>query len=223
MIQTTNIQTPVHRFAVVGGDGRMTHLAQRLTEEGCSVSLLGCGGDCLPPHDGPGELRICTTLQKAVENATALILPLPATRDGQTVHCPRDPTCTVTLEDVSEQLARTKEEQDFSCVLLGNGEQSDHTAAEEIDSAVIPLGVLKSPTGREFSAAQIFDLKQRSQIFQFRVTHSMKKGNLPQHHRCGAQLSHVLTSQRFFLHYIMNCDRRHARGRKSFFIRKRYG
>ena len=105
---THNLDTsnPAHRFAVIGGDGRMTHLAERLTEEGCSVKILGCGNECLPTHKGKGELQICTTLSKASEGATAIILPLPATRDGERVHCPRDPSCTVTFQDLSALLER---------------------------------------------------------------------------------------------------------------------
>ena len=97
-----------HRFTftVIGGDGRMTHLAERLAEEGYPVSLLGCGNHCLPLQDRPTELRICSALQKAAEEATVLILPLPATRDGVTVHCPRDPDCTVTLDELSAYLSR---------------------------------------------------------------------------------------------------------------------
>ena len=97
-----------HRFTftVIGGDGRMTHLAERLVEEGYPVSLLGCGNDCLPSHDQQNNLRICSTLQKAVEDATVLILPLPATRDGTTICCPRDPDCHVTFEDLSALLSR---------------------------------------------------------------------------------------------------------------------
>lgn len=102
----TSTPLPAHRFAVIGGDGRMTHLAQRLTEEGYPVSLLGCGKECLPTHEGGGELRICTTFTKATENATAIILPLPATRDGERVHCPRDPSCTVTFDELSALLVR---------------------------------------------------------------------------------------------------------------------
>lgn len=98
---------PAHRFAVIGGDGRMTHLAERLTEEGYHVNLLGCGGDCLPIREGAGEIRVCTTLQRAVECTDVLILPLPATRDGVTVHCPRDPACTVTLDELADLLTRT--------------------------------------------------------------------------------------------------------------------
>lgn len=97
---------PAHRFAVIGGDGRMLHLAERLAEEDCAVHLFGCGDDCLPARDPANCLRICPTLQKAVENATALILPLPATRDGETVFCPRDPACAVSLGEVALLLER---------------------------------------------------------------------------------------------------------------------
>ena len=106
MSHTSKDPTPAHRFAVIGGDGRMTHLAERLAEEGCPVSLLGCGDDCLSHREECREIRICSTLQKATEDATVLVLPLPASRDGETVHCPRDPDCTVTLDELSLHLAR---------------------------------------------------------------------------------------------------------------------
>ena len=91
---------PVRRFAVIGGDGRMTHLAERLIEEGISVNLLGCGDHCIPKSDNSAELCICTSLTKVAENVSTLILPLPVTRDGKTIHCPRDPACIVSLEDL---------------------------------------------------------------------------------------------------------------------------
>ncbi|MBQ3508241.1 MAG: hypothetical protein IJA91_06810 [Clostridia bacterium] len=106
MSHTSSTSKPAHRFAVIGGDGRMTHLAERLTEEGYSVHLLGCGNECLPIHKGKGELHVCTTLSKAAEGVTAIILPLPATRDGETVHCPRDPSCTVRFDDLKSLMER---------------------------------------------------------------------------------------------------------------------
>ena len=106
MSQTTSTSKPAPRFAVIGGDGRMTHLAERLTEEGCSVKILGCGNECLPTHKGKGELQICTTLSKATEGVDVIVLPLPATRDGERVHCPRDPSCTVTFDDLKALLER---------------------------------------------------------------------------------------------------------------------
>ena len=100
---------PAHRFAVIGGDGRMTHLCERLSEAGQNVSLLGCARDCLPVRRGEGEIRICATLQAAAEGADILILPLPATRDGECVHTPRDPDCRVTLDAIADLMTRTPE------------------------------------------------------------------------------------------------------------------
>ena len=57
MSQSPALPVPSHRFAVIGGDGRMLHLAERLTEEGHLVNLLGCGGECLPHHNGKGDLH----------------------------------------------------------------------------------------------------------------------------------------------------------------------
>ena len=107
MSQTSNLQTPARRFSVIGGDGRMTHLAERLAEEGFSVRLLGCGEDCIPRNGKGEDLCICTTLQKAAEDTSALILPLPVSRDGKTVHCPRDPACVVTLDEIADLMNRT--------------------------------------------------------------------------------------------------------------------
>lgn len=101
------------RFAVIGGDLRMIHLCKRLTEEGCAVSALGCGQDCLPDaerapaREGESPVRVCSTLQGVTEGADVLILPLPATRDGETVWCPRDSACTVPLREIAELMARS--------------------------------------------------------------------------------------------------------------------
>ncbi|MBR5124381.1 MAG: NAD(P)-binding domain-containing protein [Clostridia bacterium] len=96
-----------HRFAVIGGDGRMTHLCERLSAEGHAVSLFGCGNECFSPCRGAGEIRGCTTLEKAADGADAVILPLPASRDGVTVNCPRDGACTVQLAALAELLVRS--------------------------------------------------------------------------------------------------------------------
>ena len=109
MSRTPTSPKPAHRFSVIGGDGRMFHLAERLAEEGYPVSLFGCGDDCLPVRDPSDRLRICATLQKAVESATALILPLPSTRDGETVCCPRDPACKISMEEIDRLMERTPE------------------------------------------------------------------------------------------------------------------
>lgn len=111
MSPTIHIPSPTHSFAVIGGDGRMTYLSERLAEAGHTVSVLGCGTDCFSAREGTVQprrreaaVRRCATLQKATETATALILPLPCTRDGQTVWCPREPTLTVTLDEIADLL-----------------------------------------------------------------------------------------------------------------------
>lgn len=113
MTQSTHTSPPLRRFAVIGGDLRMTHLCKRLTEAGYTVSTLGCGQDCLPDgepilrREEEGTLRVCTSLGGVTEKADALILPLPATRDGMTIHCPRDPACTVSLQAIVDLMIRS--------------------------------------------------------------------------------------------------------------------
>lgn len=107
MSRDTHTSGSAHRFAVIGGDGRMTHLCERLSEEGHAVSVLGCGRECFSARKGSGEIRVCATLEKAAEGADAVILPLPASRDGVTVYCPRDPSCAVPLTAVAELLLRS--------------------------------------------------------------------------------------------------------------------
>ena len=106
MTDSTSAPLAPHRFAVVGGDLRMLHLCRRLTALGHTVSALGCGEDCLPHPAETSPVRVCATLRGVVEGADILILPLPATRDGVNVHCPRDPSCAVTLAEISALMHR---------------------------------------------------------------------------------------------------------------------
>lgn len=100
--------SPVHTLALVGGDGRTPYAAARLAEGGCAVRLLGIRAAELPEgnFEGGGSVRLCGSLAKAVEGAAALVLPLPVTRDGVTVACPRDPACAVPLSEVAELCCR---------------------------------------------------------------------------------------------------------------------
>lgn len=103
--QPTN--APTQCYAVIGGDSRSVHLAAALSEAGHTVCLFGAGRDCPPvTEEGNGRVTVCATLHKAVEEATVVILPLPVTRDGVTVACPRDPACRIPLCDVAELMTR---------------------------------------------------------------------------------------------------------------------
>ena len=90
------------KITLIGGDGRTLALARRLKMQGASLSCLG-----LPPG-APNE---APDLFSALEGSEAIILPLPATRDG--IH----PTSEGEREmpQLSEIFSRAPEE----CLLLG--------------------------------------------------------------------------------------------------------
>ena len=71
------------KLALLGGDARQSCLASMLAERGfeCAVGGMASGG-----HIG-GSVR-CRDWRCAVNSASAVILPLPATMDGVTVNCP---------------------------------------------------------------------------------------------------------------------------------------
>ncbi len=78
--------------AVIGGDRRMRYAAERLSEAGAHVTTLGLGD----AHTLPAAQNFA----QAAQNADALLLPLPATRNGETVNCPLSPDCSVTFESI---------------------------------------------------------------------------------------------------------------------------
>lgn len=99
--------SPRHRFAVIGGDLRMSHLARRLAEEGYSVNLLGCGKDPLWGYETDHGLKVCRTLDRVMEDVDVLILPLPTTRDGETIHIPGEDAPRVTFHDLARLMHHT--------------------------------------------------------------------------------------------------------------------
>jgi len=67
----------IGKIAVLGGDRRQGCLAQMLCLEGYEAQLLFCGGNATKKE-----------AFKALGEADAIILPLPATRDGVTLNAP---------------------------------------------------------------------------------------------------------------------------------------
>ncbi len=106
MSYTEPVWIPPRRFAVIGGDGRMTHMAERLAEGGHEVAVLGCGAQGMPADSHGGRIRRAESLDDALEGAEVLVLPLPVTRDGETVACPREAGCVVTLAEIVDAIAR---------------------------------------------------------------------------------------------------------------------
>lgn len=72
------------KLGVVGGDLRQLVMARSLAEKGYEVALYG-----LDTYAGEyGGVTRCCELASAVRGCRAVILPLPATRDGERIHCP---------------------------------------------------------------------------------------------------------------------------------------
>ena len=89
---------------LLGGDARQVAVIRALVGAGYTVCAAGlCGARGLP-----GGVRLCGSLSaclRAAEetgtpDAWFLLLPLPVSRDGETVHCPLDPTAHIKLSDV---------------------------------------------------------------------------------------------------------------------------
>lgn len=77
----------IGRIAVLGGDRRQISAAHVLAERGIAVSAWGlgdCGAEIAPAHLAP-------TWETAVENADAILLPLPASVDGVRINTPLQP------------------------------------------------------------------------------------------------------------------------------------
>lgn len=101
---------PSSRTAVIvlGGDARQVAVIRALTGAGCAVYAAGlCGAAGLPEG-----VRLCGSLAACLRAAgetgapemLTLLLPLPVSRDGETVHCPLEPTAHIPLSDIADVL-----------------------------------------------------------------------------------------------------------------------
>ncbi len=98
---STSSHLPDCTVALVGGDRRMLHAAHRLSEVGAHIVTLGLGD----AH----EFRTAHDFSDAARDACALLLPLPATRDGRHVNCPLAPDCLITFCDISTLMRERKD------------------------------------------------------------------------------------------------------------------
>jgi dipicolinate synthase subunit A len=73
-------------FAVLGGDARQISLAAHLAQTGAQVRLFGLPGDKVPHL-----VKDCEDWRSAVQQANAVLLPLPVSPDGVHVHMPLSP------------------------------------------------------------------------------------------------------------------------------------
>jgi len=72
------------KLALLGGDARSVFMARELSACGYTVFLWGLGSCC----DSVGSARVFKAWEDALEQADAVILPLPATTDEVNVSCP---------------------------------------------------------------------------------------------------------------------------------------
>ena len=70
------------KIAVIGGDLRQLYAANRLMEQGYGVSLYG-----FSDSDCPG-VHPCEELSRALEDADCVVLPMPVSRDKETLLTP---------------------------------------------------------------------------------------------------------------------------------------
>jgi dipicolinic acid synthetase A subunit len=68
---------------------------------GFGVRTFGCGTDL------PEGITRCKCPREAASGAVGILLPLPATRDGETVYCPLDPDSAVTFAEIESLLDTT--------------------------------------------------------------------------------------------------------------------
>lgn len=96
-------------ITVVGGDARALAVARRLAETVCAVRTyaLGRGNEFLDGRVLP--VAACSSLWEAWAGSRVLILPLPVTRDGETVWCPLAPDSTVELSELTRAVTRASE------------------------------------------------------------------------------------------------------------------
>lgn len=97
-------------LALLGGDARQIAVSAFLAEAGYTVRVMGIGGgeegdtSLWGNHRQPQGIRLCQDLTRALEGCVAVVLPYPASKDGQTVQCPLDTRHTLTWAALCHQL-----------------------------------------------------------------------------------------------------------------------
>jgi len=82
------------KIALIGGDARQLYIAKELAE------ICECAVFALPGDTGNAVKSTCA--ESALKKADAIILPMPASRDGVYVSCPLAPDLAPLLTDIAE-------------------------------------------------------------------------------------------------------------------------
>ncbi len=115
----THTQDHPATLALLGGDARQLAVSAFLAEAGYEIRLMGLGDaedGALSPPIGPPlpkGIKVYHRLDRALEGASAIVLPYPATKDGATVFCPLDTHHTITLAEVGAHVQKHPEVRVF--------------------------------------------------------------------------------------------------------------
>ncbi len=95
-------------LALLGGDARQLAAASTLAQAGYEIRLMGFSeaedGDLRPAsaHPLPTGVKINCRLDRALEGCQAILLPYPATKDGETVFCPLGAGTKLPLSEIRQ-------------------------------------------------------------------------------------------------------------------------
>lgn len=116
--QGRGIQTLPPVITVAGGDARALAVARRLAETVCAVRTYALGEE---GGEGRHALPVtaCPSFWEAWAGSTVLVLPLPATRDGETVFCPLAPAAAVGLAELARAVSNTAQRNGKAPLIFG--------------------------------------------------------------------------------------------------------
>lgn len=112
-------------IVILGGDARQLIVASNFIKKGFNVNIYGFGGEnrvnsavdsncCSPCNALPSDIlknismadtnigKVCSTVQEALENCFAVILPLPLSNDNINVSVPLSNSCELSLKRLYE-------------------------------------------------------------------------------------------------------------------------
>lgn len=90
------------KIAVLGGDMRQQAVAKELCSRGAQIYTYGISLGGFESID----IKVCEELFEAVNGATAVLLPLPATADGISLNCPAIKSSErITLEEIIDTIS----------------------------------------------------------------------------------------------------------------------
>lgn len=110
------------KIALLGGDLRHNTAACRLSKQGWAVSVWGMNVHT----EQDAVIDVCESYTDALSGASAVILPLPVSIDGRTLHAPLDGSGKrLTLRELSENLRKLS-----STALVVGGRIPEHFSVE---------------------------------------------------------------------------------------------